>query len=252
MVDLIVNNQSITDIDLVVFDKDGTIIDLYNYWYNMIEHRAELICTHYGLSHKEHQKKLMYDMGVDWPNNRLNPEGPVGLYPRSVVQEAAEDYLTKLGCKDVTNVCFSIFKEVDELSLSRFDSLIKPLNGAIDLLRLIKSKGGNIAIATTDKTVRAELAARFLKIEELFDYIIGADKVKASKPDPEMLNIINESLGIDPLKSVMVGDAITDVQIGVNAGYKASIGLYSGLTDRDTLLEVTPYVVEDISKIKVG
>lgn len=252
MVNLIVNNKNIDNIELVVFDKDGTIIDLYNYWFHMIELRAEKICTFYNLPSKDHKKKLMFEMGVDWQNKRLRPEGPVGLLSRKDVQKAAEDYLSKFDCKDIYNVCFSIFKEVDEISLSFLDSFIKPIPGAIDLLKQIKTNGGKNAIATTDKTARAELAVKFLKIDNLFDYIIGADEVNKAKPAPDMLNIINESLGITSLKSVMVGDAKTDVQMRINAGYKASIGLCSGLTDRDTLIKITPYVVEDISKISIG
>ena len=47
----------------------------------------------------------------------------------------------------------------------------------------------------------------------------------------------------------MVGDAKTDVQIGINADFRASIGVCSGLTDREALSILTPYVIEDVSEI---
>ncbi|NQS88793.1 HAD family hydrolase, partial [Patescibacteria group bacterium] len=233
------------------FDKDGTLIELYNYWYHMIELRAQGICSFYNLHPFQHKNNLMFEMGVDVNNQRLRPEGPVGLLPRAIVQGAAEAYLEELNCSDTSQNCFRIFKEVDELSVSRLNSFIKPIDGALGLLNQLKSKGCKIAIATTDKTERAELAMRFLGCDDLIDIIVGADKVERSKPAPDMLELIGGAVKLPSSSSVMVGDAKTDIQMGINAGYKASIAVCSGLTDKAMLSRLTPYVVEEISKIKI-
>jgi len=245
------NNRHITGIDLFVFDKDGTIIDLYNYWYHMIELRARRLCGIYNLPAPEHMDNLMSEMGIDIQNKRLKPEGPVGLLPREVVQKAAEGYLGKQGCGNTAESCFRVFKEVDMASEGILDKLIKPIDGAIDLLRCIKHKKAKVAIATTDKTHRAELAVKFLGIEGLVDIVVGADKVKNSKPAPDMLALIGAGLNIGPSRSVMIGDAGTDIRMGINAKFKASIAVCSGLTARDELAELTPYIADDISKIRI-
>lgn len=251
MVTIAVNRYTIENIDLVVFDKDGTLIDLYTYWCSMIELRAQGMCSFYKLDVSKHKENLMFEMGVDVPKKMLRPEGPVGILPRAVVQKAAENYLTGLKCQDVSNVCFQIFKDVDELSLSLLDKFIKPLNGAIELLRRIKQKNGKIAIATTDKTERAELAVKFLNIGDLIDLVVGADKVSQSKPAPDMLELIGKTLNIAPAGSVMVGDAKTDIRMGINAGFKGSIAVCSGITKKEELASLTPYIVDDIREIKI-
>ncbi len=251
MVDICVNGDTIKNIRLFVFDKDGTMIDLYNYWYHMIELRAGGICSFYQLSVDTHKESLMFEMGVDVKSRRLRPGGPVGILPRAAVQKAAEDYLLRLNLKDVSGVCFNIFKQADELSLPRLREFIKPIKGAIDLLRQIKKKNAKIAIATTDKTERAQLAVEFLDIESLIDFIVGADRVKQSKPAPDMLILAGESLGINAENSVMVGDAKTDIQMGINANFKASIAVCSGLTGKDDLSQLTPYVIQDVSSIRI-
>lgn len=251
MVKIIINDDSIEDINLFVFDKDGTIIDLYNYWCNMIDLRAGELCSFYKIDSSVHKDKLMLKMGVDVSKRILLPEGPVGLLPRAVVQKAAADYLGNIGLRDVNKVCFKVFKTVDEISLSRFDTFIRPINGMLDLFDSLKQKNCKIAIATTDKTERAELAIEFLNMKHLVDSIIGADKVKKSKPAPDMLESITVDLNINPNNSVMVGDAKTDIQMGINARFKASIGVYSGLTSRSELKKLTPYVIKDISAIKI-
>ena len=252
MVNVIVGDKTINDIELFVFDKDGTLIDLYNYWKGMIELRAKDLCSFCGLPEKEHRDNLMSEMGIDLKGRRLKPEGPVGILPRAVVQKTAEDYLVKVGCQDVSKTCYDIFKKVDEKSLSLLDDLIKPIDGAICLLKKIKEKKSKIAIATTDKTERAELAVDFLGARELVDVIVGADMVSDAKPAPDMLKLIGKRLSIGPLNSLMIGDAKTDIQMGANAGFKASVAVLSGLTDKRSLLNLTTYVVDDISKIKIG
>jgi len=251
MVNIRIGSKIITDIDLLVFDKDGTLIDLYTYWYHMVELRARRLCETCGLSLREHKDNLMFGMGIDVPNKRLKPEGPVGLLPREVVQKTAEDYLAKQGCRDVSNICFNVFEEVDKLSLCLLDEFIKPIDGAIGLLRDIKDKKAKVAIATTDKTDRAKIAVDFLRIGYLIDIVVGADKVKSSKPAPDMLEFIGVTLSIKPSRSVVVGDALTDIQMGINAKFKASIAVCSGLTAKDELKSITAYVVSDVSKIKI-
>lgn len=251
MVKIGIGSHFIDDIELFVFDKDGTLIDLYNYWSNMIDLRAQRLCSFYNLPLDVHKNNLMYEMGVDLETERLKPEGPVGLLPREVVQKAAEDYLLKLDCKNVSGVCFKVFKNVDELSLSLLDRFIKPLDGAIDLLKKIKERNAKVAIATTDKTHRVNLATDFLNISNLVDLAIGSDKVESSKPAPDMLKLIGDELDIDPANSVMIGDARTDIQMGINAGFKASIGICGGLTSENALAELTPYVIKDISQIYI-
>jgi len=251
MVTLSINREKISGIELFAFDKDGTLIDLYTYWSTMIRLRAERICDNYGIPRDEHRDDFMSVMGIDLENERLKPEGPVGILPRKIVQKAAEEYLADIGFKDVSGTCFNIFKEVDEISVSFLDELVKPLEGAINLLEDIKESGGKIAIATTDKTERANLALKHLNIEHLVDIVVGDDKVDSPKPDPEMLYIIGKEMNISPENSVMVGDTRTDVQMGVNAGCRASIGVCSGLTERSVLAELTPYVVDDVSCISI-
>ncbi|MFH1878918.1 MAG: HAD family hydrolase [Candidatus Omnitrophota bacterium] len=251
MVTISVNGKIIEDIGLFAFDKDGTLMDLYVYWSGMVDLRAGRICDFYGLPREGHKEALMSSMGIDTNRGRLKPQGPVGLLPRGIVQKAAEDYLALLGIADTEPVCASIFREVDELSVSLFDKLIRPLDGAVELLMAVKQAGVKTAIATTDRTDRAALAARFLGIYELIDMIAGADKVRRSKPYPDMLELICGRLNVPPSQCVMIGDSGLDVEAGINAGFKASIGLCGGLAGKDVLSGLTPYVAEKLSDVKI-
>ncbi|MEA3493445.1 MAG: HAD family hydrolase [Candidatus Margulisiibacteriota bacterium] len=250
MADIKVNGQVIKDIDLVIFDRDGTLIDLYHYWSQMIGKRAELICEKFNLD-GDHRQKMMFEMGVDLENKKLRSEGPVGIKKREVVMQAAIDYLHQFGIKDGRTACLEAFSKVDEISRDMLDTLIKVIDGTYDLIDTLHAKGCKTAIATTDKTERAKLSMDFLGLSEKMSFVIGADGVELSKPAPDMIDLISQELKIAKNRMVMVGDAETDIKMGNNAKVKASIAVCSGITPREQLQNLTNYVIDDVSQIKV-
>ena len=250
MVDLIVNDKRLNDVKLVIFDRDGTLIDLYHYWAQMIEKRADLICRHYGLA-DSHKKKLLFEMGIDVARKQLRSEGPVGIKKREIVMQAAINVLAALGINDSLAACVEIFNEVDRLSENDLARLIKPLRGALELISLIHECGCKTAIATTDKTDRAILSMDYLGLTEKIDYVIGADAVANSKPAPDMVEVILAKLKIPSDRAVMVGDAGFDIEMGKKAGLMASIAVCTGITTRERLGQLTDLVIRDVSQIKV-
>lgn len=250
MVNLGVNKKIIYGIELVIFDKDGTLVDLYNYWANMINFRVESAQKKLGFDESKNND-IMYAMGVDVSKGRLRSEGPVGLKKREIVMQAMVDSLAEIGFSDTYDTCFQIFKEVDEQSVHHLKDIVKPVNGMHELINTLYEKNCKIAVATTDKTARADLVIDFLGMSDKVNIVVGEDLVANCKPYPDMANLILKELFVDRENAVIVGDAITDIEMGFNAGLKASIGVCSGLTSKRKLGEKTNYVIEDISRIRV-
>ncbi|MBN2735031.1 MAG: HAD family hydrolase [Methanomicrobiaceae archaeon] len=250
MVNLYISDQDIDNIHLAILDKDGTIMELHHYWVQMIKLRTDYIAEELSLNDKE-KAGLMFAMGADTSKNRLRPEGPVGLKPRGVVLQAAADYLKTTNHFETLSVCSDAFDHIDQISSEMFPRLIRPIPGAVELLHSLHERGCKIAIATTDRTERAQLAMEYLNCADIIDSIIGADIVKMPKPNPETILKIFNKTGCDKKRTIMVGDAITDVKMGVKAQCKASVGVLTGLTHADELMQITPYVIESISKIEI-
>ncbi len=250
MVNLGINENIINDIELVIFDKDGTLVDLYNYWANMINFRV--ISAQKILGFDENRTNdIMYAMGVDVAKGRLRSEGPVGIKKREIVMQAMMDSLAEIGFSDTYDTCFQIFKEVDELSVNHLKEIVKPISGMHELINSLYDKDCKIAIATTDKTARADLMADYLGMSDKVNMVVGEDLVANCKPHADMANLILKELSVDKENTVIVGDAITDIEMGINAGLKASIGVCSGLTTKKDLFKKTKYIIEDISRIRV-
>jgi len=251
VVDILIGEDVIRDVNLMIFDKDGTLMELYHYWSQMVAMRAKIITERLKLNDIL-LDGLMYEMGVDTKVGCLRQGGPVGLKKREIVMQSAVDYLERNGYKDTYGLCYEVFAEVDKLSLTMFGKLLKPINGALPLLDVLHKKGCKVAIATTDRRERARLAMDFLGFGDKIDLIVGADDVKKPKPDPEIAHIILNNLKVDPLSAVIVGDAETDVLVGINAGLKASIGVLTGFASFDDFKKITSFVAEDVSRIGVS
>jgi HAD superfamily hydrolase (TIGR01549 family) len=250
MVTLHLDGHRIRGIRLAIFDKDGTLMELYHYWSQMVELRASLIRRDLTLTAAQ-EEDLIFAMGVDRRQGRLRPEGPVGIKRREVVMQAAVDSIRSAGYGERAELCISAFDEADRISSSELRKYIRPIPGARELLAALSEGGCRNAIATTDRTDRASLALEYLGFADLIDMVVGADLVREAKPDPTMIHTILTQLGSRKEESVMVGDAVTDIKMGLNAGLRASIGVRTGLTSGEELARYTPYVVDDVSKIRV-
>ncbi len=75
--DLVVGERTIGDVGLVVFDKDGTLIELYHYWSQMVALRARLIARALRLD-RGREAGLVRALGVDVPAGETQPGGAGG------------------------------------------------------------------------------------------------------------------------------------------------------------------------------
>lgn len=244
---LLVDSAPISDVDLVVFDKDGTLIELYHYWSQMVALRAQLIREALRID-PSHEEGLRWALGVDERAGRLRPEGPVGLKTRAVVIKAAVDYLAAVGCADVQRVCAEAFDRADAVSSGELQRFIRPIHGAVELLSALNGAGCRVAVATVDVGPRARLALDHLGVSDLVDLVVGGEEVARPKPDPEMLHLILQRLRIDPRRAVMVGDAVNDVRMGIEAGMRA-VGVLTGFASADQLRAYTPYIAPGVGAI---
>jgi len=96
-------------------------------------------------------------------------------------------------------------------------------DGVLDLLQTFKSHDISLSVATNAPTIFAKTMLGHLEVAELFDVIIGADAVKASKPDPEMIHRILNHYNFNALedKAWMIGDNSKDMDSAHNAGIEA-------------------------------
>ncbi|DAB28825.1 MAG: haloacid dehalogenase [Sulfurimonas sp. RIFOXYD12_FULL_33_39] len=96
-------------------------------------------------------------------------------------------------------------------------------DGVKEMLERLVASHVKISVATNAPTQFALRMLEHLQVKNLFDVIIGADKVNNSKPSPEMLNSILEHYRFDAAKhkAWMVGDNSKDILSAKGAGIES-------------------------------
>lgn len=115
----------------------------------------------------------------------------------------------------------------------------------IETLEYLKAKGYRMAIVTTKLKVAANVGLDIFDLHKYFDVVIGLDDVKVTKPDPEGILKAMELLKVS--KAVYVGDNITDVLAGKNAGVE-TIAVKWSPKGYQHLLELEPDLMIDEMK----
>jgi phosphoglycolate phosphatase len=102
-----------------------------------------------------------------------------------------------------------------------------------------------LTIATNAHTDFANRILDHLGVHSHFDLIIGADKVKNSKPHPEMIETTLQNFSYDKKHSILVGDSPKDKLAAKSAGIK-HLMVDWGFTEHDADEEV----IKDIGTLK--
>ena len=183
-------------ISAVIFDLDGTLIRS-RHDYREMARRAEAILADEG---------VLGD-GLDEPRKvwqiirgGLEALGELGLPP-----ERAKRTLQRIN------------EALNSVELLSLDS-VQPVPGALEALKLIKSHGMKIGIATRAGRQYAERSLETAGLTEYVDALLARDEVEHPKPDPRHLLQLVESLGASRERILYVGDTTTDLTTARAAG----------------------------------
>ena len=255
MSNLLVDGEILLDnIEAVIFDKDGTLIDIHHYWSSMIKIRASLITLKYfNNNEKDRIKNNLIDiMGVNLETDKMKPNGPVGVKPRSYIVGIVADFVRKNGCNISNNEVEEIFKKTDQKTSQDMLPLLKILPGVKELLIQLKQCGIHSTIVSTDITSRACIAMKTLKLDKYFTKIIGADLVNNSKPAPDMAKLALSDIDCKASSVVMIGDHPVDVKMGESINAGLNIGVLTGLSDSNMFDNLNCIVINNLNHIKVS
>ena len=97
------------------------------------------------------------------------------------------------------------------------------LPGAADFVWGCRAAGLKTALATASRNARVILD--LLQIVSLFDAVVDGNKVKRTKPDPEVFLLCAQELGVEPKSCVVFEDAEAGIEAADAAGmYSVGIG----------------------------
>lgn len=256
MTALVCNGRiALVEPQLVLFDKDGTLIDIHHYWASMIRLRAQRLCNTLFQSRfdgDEAQAHIEAAMGIDRASGRIRPEGPVGVKPRPFNVEVTRKALLGLGVDATADQVESVFAEVDAATGNDLLPLLRLLPGVRTLLEALHQSGILMGIVSTDITERAAKAMHVLGLSGYFDFVLGGDAVARSKPAPDLVDAALGRRGeFERQRTVVVGDHPVDIQMGSAARVGANIGVLTGLSDRQAFAGLDCIVADDLTALRI-
>jgi HAD superfamily hydrolase (TIGR01549 family) len=210
----------------MIFDVDGTLIDT-------------------NPAHVEAWRRAFLRFGYDVPVERIVVEigkGGDKLVP-SILGEEVEERRGE---------ALRRAQKEEFLAIAKREHF-RVFSGVPELFRALKNRGIRTALATSsdDKHLDATLASAGIDLRSIADVVVTKSDAGASKPDPDVVVVAMEKLGLSPAQCAMVGDTVYD-GLACQAAGVVFIGVLSGGTSEAALLEAGARVVfRDVAHLLV-
>ena len=197
-------------IDLIVFDRDGVILDLEATWLPVA-----LAVAHYtasripdGWGESVGAAELLAAIGVDEDAGVIDPRGifAAGSFAdiRDRWQKILPPHMIRLDSDE------RYAHDVRELVNLHGRNKTVTKGDVVTPLRQLYDAGYALAILTNDSENSARKNMQDIGVLDLFCTIVGADSGYGSKPAPHGFFRCCEIAGVTPATSIMVGDTMAD------------------------------------------
>jgi HAD superfamily hydrolase (TIGR01509 family) len=112
--------------------------------------------------------------------------------------------------------------------------LLHVLPGARELLAEVARRGHAVVLATSAPESELKVLRELLDVEDVLTAVTSAEDVSSAKPDPGIIKVALDRVGVDPSNAVMIGDAMWDVESSGKVGVTC-IAVHSGGIGADEL-----------------
>lgn len=204
-------------VECVLFDLDGTLLD---------SKECSVKAT----------KAAFKEMGLKVPSEVVI-EHYMGIPIEESFFKMSEQPLDQETATELIRIFRAYYQTYEESTLKVFPEIPH-------VLEILNKRKVPCFVVSSKKTavVKRNLAAQDLVA--FFEEIIDSDAVTHYKPHPEGINKVVAHYQFDPTKTIMIGDAIFDIQMGKAAGVK-TIAVTWGSHDPKKLSEENPDALVD-------
>lgn len=215
--------KMLDNIDAVIFDMDGTLLDSMWIWPDI----DDVFLEKYHL---------------------LKPEGfHEGMEGKSY-PETAQYFLDLF--PTLTQTKEEIMDEWNEMAHDRYISQVHLKSGAKEFILTMREQGKKLGIATSNSRFLVNDTLKALGISELFHSIRTSCEAGAGKPAPDVYLLVADDLNVKPENCLVFEDVPMGILAGKNAGMKVcAIEDDFSNPQRDRKKELADYYINDFEDI---
>jgi phosphoglycolate phosphatase len=223
----------------VLFDKDGTLIDVTGTW---VPAYKQLLAEVFADRSPDEIETKFRAAGYD-PVTGAFRAGSV--LAQGTTRDIVGIWWPELDAPGIAQKMKLLDVDYRDLGVKHLKALM-PLRPVLQELHALKLRLG---VATNDTAASAVLHMRALDAADLFDIILGADSVARPKPAGDMIHAFADAIGIRANEVAMVGDNPHDMETAHDAGAGLAVGVLSGNSAHDHLAPLADHVIDSISEL---
>ncbi|ALG69249.1 HAD family hydrolase [Beggiatoa leptomitoformis] len=240
----------IVDIDLIVFDKDGTLIDFFYLWGQKARQSIETLVARVEGDNALLQA-ICARLGCDLGNNRVVSDSDMACATIADVHQATRQVLCDWGLS-IEQAELATQTHFTSILMALPDvDMIRPIGSLNKFLQDCQQIGIKIGVVTSDYRAGTQFALETLDISAWVDVLVCGDDALTSKPSPAPVLHIATQCQIKPQRMMVVGDSSSDLLMGKNAGVACCVGVLTGTGTQESLQRYADIVVESIADIQI-
>lgn len=216
--------QMLKDIEAIIFDMDGTLIDSMWIWTDLDEqylkkyHLTRPDNFHEGMEGMSFSETARYFLKV-FPSLPLSAE--------------------------------EVMEEWTEMAHEYYTTRTELKKGALAFMQQMKVQGLKLGIATSNGRTLVDDTLEALQISDLFDSVKCACEAGAGKPAPDVYLLAAKDLGVSPERCLVFEDVCMGILAGKNAGMRVcAVEDDFSKPQREKKRELADYYIQDFDDIQ--
>jgi phosphoglycolate phosphatase len=218
----------------ILFDKDGTLYDFYRTWGSLTERAALFVAG----GDSERARFLLENSGKDPVTGKYAPSSPIAAGSN---REIVEVWCGLIQRADVDEV----YRHVSDMFLEHQQNGIEPVLDLDLFFGRLKARGLRLGVATMDSEKAARAAMLRARATHHLDFICGYDTGHGVKPLGGMVEAFAREVGVARQHLAVVGDSPHDMHMARAGKAGRAIGVLTGVSPREALLEAGAHQVLD-------
>jgi len=227
---------------LIVFDKDGTLIDFNFMWASWV---MELAARLEAATQSALAPQLYRAMGYDASRHTVIAGSPLAAHSMAelYVLTGRVVHARGVAAETTAQILNDAWFVPDPIRMAR------PLADLPKLFAALRARGILAAIATSDDRASTLATLRALGILEMVNAVASADDGLPNKPAPDMLLRVCAELNVLPRQSAMIGDSVADMRAARAAAFGFRIGVLSGVSSEQDLRNDAEVIVASVGAL---